>query len=140
MNKQIKVQVMIDEPVKKAWEAYTDPKHIVKWNHASDDWRCPHAENDLRVGGRFSARMESKDGSEGFDFGGKYTEVVPLKAIAYTMDGKDKRKAKITFEKVFDSTAVSVSFDPEDENPIEMQKGGWQAILDNYKKHVETRW
>ena len=136
--KQITVQVMIDEPVEKVWNAYTDPKHIVKWNHASDDWTCPHAENDLRVGGKFTSRMESKDGSEGFDFGGVYTAVVPHKLIAYTMDGKDKRKAKVEFESVFESTSVKVTFDPENENPIEMQKDGWQSILENFKKYTEA--
>lgn len=138
MAKQITVQVLVDEPIKKVWDAYTNPKHIVKWNFASSDWRCPSAENDLRVGGRFEARMESKNGDEGFDFGGKYTKVTPLKLIAYTMDGKDKRQATVKFEKVWESTGVTVSFDPEKINPVEMQKSGWQAILENFKEYTET--
>ena len=138
MKKQITVEVMVDEPVQKAWEAYTNPKHIVKWNHASDDWTCPRVENDLRVGGTFSSRMEAKDKSEGFDFGGTYTKVVPLELIEFTMgEGKDARKAKVEFQKVWESANVKVSFDPENENSIEMQRGGWQAILDNFKKYTE---
>jgi uncharacterized protein YndB with AHSA1/START domain len=137
-KKQITVQVLIDEPIKKVWEAYTNPKHIVKWNFASSDWRCPSAESDLRVGGRFEARMESKNGDEGFDFGGTYTKVVPLKQIAYTMDGKDNRKATVEFEKVWESTNIKVSFDPEKQNSIEMQREGWQAILENFKNYTEA--
>ncbi len=129
---------MVDAPIEKAWEAYTDPKHIVKWNHASDDWQCPHAENDLRVGGRFSSRMESKNGDEGFDFGGTYTEVEPKKAIAFTMsEGKTVRAARVEFEEVFESTSVKVSFDPENQNPIKMQREGWQSILNNFKDYAE---
>ena len=129
---------MIDEPVAKVWEAYTNPKHITQWNHASDDWHSPRAENDLRVGGRFASRMEAKDGSMGFDFGGVYTEVVLNKKIAYTMDGEDTRRVVATFEKVFeDSTAVTVTFDAETENSLEMQKDGWQSILNNFKEYVE---
>lgn len=137
MSKQITVQVMVDAPIEKVWDAYTNPKHIVKWNHASDDWKCPRAVNDLTVGGRFESRMESKDGEEGFDFAGTYTKVVPKKTIAYTMDGPDKRKATVAFEDVFESAEVTVRFDPEDENPIAMQKAGWQAILDNFKEYAE---
>lgn len=132
----ITVESPINEPVKKVWEAYTNPKHIVKWNHASSDWKCPHAENDLRAGGKFSIRMEAKDGSEGFDFEGTYDEVVPQEKIAYTMS--DGRKATIEFIPLGNSTHMKIVFDVENENPIEMQKQGWQAILLNFKEYVEN--
>lgn len=133
---QIIVESPINEPVEKVWEAYTNPKHIVKWNHASPDWACPRAENDLREGGGFSFRMEAKDGSAGFDFGGAYTQVVPLEKIAYTM--QDGRMATVEFIPIGNSTHLKISFDPEQENPIEMQQQGWHAILMNFKGYVEN--
>lgn len=135
MTQQITVQAKVEAPIEKAWEAYTKPEHITKWNHASDDWHCPRAENDLRVGGNFSSRMESKDGTIGFDFGGTYTEVIPMQKIAYTFGG---RNATVLFTPEGEGTVVTVSFDPEHENPIDMQFEGWQAILNNYKKHAES--
>ena len=125
----------MNEPVEKAWNAYNDPKHIVRWAFASDDWKAPRAENDLRVGGKFVTRMEAKDGSAGFDFSGVYDEVIPNKKIAYTMH--DGRKAEIIFEEMGNSTAIQIIFDAEDENSIEMQRKGWQAILENFKEHAE---
>ena len=133
---QITVETPINEPVEKVWEAYTNPKHIVKWNFATPDWKCPRAESDLRVGGRFVSRMEAKDGSEGFDFGGTYDEVVPHQKIAYTMG--DGRKATVEFEEFGNSTTVIITFDPEQVNPEEKQKDGWQAILENFKEYVES--
>lgn len=138
---QIIVESPINEPVEKVWDAYTNPKHIVKWAFASDDWCAPRADNDLRVGGKFVTRMEAKDGSAGFDFSGTYTKVVPNKMIAYTMDfknGETPRKAVIECIPIGNSTHVKIAFDPENENPIEMQKGGWQAILGNFKEYVEN--
>ena len=138
MTQQITVQAVVNAPVEKAWKVYTEPKHITQWNHASDDWHSPRAENDLRVGGRFTSRMEAKDGSIGFDFGGTYDEVVTKQRIAYTMDGDDKRKVLVTFTPEGEGTVVSVQFDPENENPLDMQLEGWQAILDNFKKYAES--
>jgi uncharacterized protein YndB with AHSA1/START domain len=143
MSEKISVQIIVNEPVEKVWEAYTNPKHIVHWNRASDDWKCPKAENDLRVGGKFMSRMESSNGSEGFDFSGTYTSVKQHETIAYTMDGEDpgqagERKVKIEFEEMGNSTAITVVFDPETINPIEMQRGGWQTILDNFKNYTEN--
>ena len=138
MTKQITVQTIINEPVEKVWKDYNDPKCITKWAFASDDWHAPSAENDLRVGGKFMTRMEAKDASEGFDFGGTYTKVVPNQTIAYRIDGEDMRKVKIEFEEMGNSTAITVVFDPENINPIEMQRGGWQAILENFKKYSES--
>jgi uncharacterized protein YndB with AHSA1/START domain len=132
---QITVSTTINEPIEKVWAAYTEPQHITKWAFADDSWHAPKAENDLRAGGRFLTRMEAKDGSIGFDFSGSYTEVMPHQKIAYTMD--DNRTAIIVFEELGNSTHIQVSFDPENENPIEMQKAGWQAILENFKKYAE---
>lgn len=137
MNKtKITVEAAIAADIKKVWDFYTTPKHITKWNFASDDWHCPKAENDLRVGGKLSSRMEAKDGSFGFDFEATYDEVVAQKKISYTMP--DGRQATTDFEDLGGRTKVTIIFDAENENPIEMQKGGWQAILDNFRKYVEA--
>jgi uncharacterized protein YndB with AHSA1/START domain len=138
MTEQITVETSINASREAVWDIFNDPKHIVKWNNASPDWHSPRAENDLRVGGTFNTRMEAKDGSQGFDFTGIYDEVVPLEKIAYTMSGADARKATVTFGDMGNNTHVIVSFDPENENPIEMQRAGWQAILDNLKAYVES--
>ncbi|PJZ48772.1 SRPBCC family protein [Leptospira saintgironsiae] len=135
-SKQINIQATIAADIKKAWEYYTDPKHIIHWNFATDDWQCPWAKNDLRPGGMYSARMEAKDGSFGFEFGAIYDTVVDQKNLAYTMG--DGRKATVNFENKDNETIVTVIFDPESTNPVEMQRGGWQAILDNYKKYTEA--
>ena len=131
----ITVENTVNAPVEKVWECWTKPEHITQWNNASDDWHTPHAENDLRAGGSFVSRMEAKDGSMGFDFGGVYDSVINNQYIAYTMD--DGRKVKITFTGNGDKTKVVESFEAENENSIEMQQGGWQAILDNFKKYAE---
>ncbi|MBK8363802.1 MAG: SRPBCC domain-containing protein [Bacteroidetes bacterium] len=119
----------------KAWDFYTKPEHIVKWNFASDDWQCPRATNDMRVGGKYSARMEAKDGSFGFDFEAVYDQIVPGEKFQYTMP--DGRLVNVEFEKNGNSTNVKVLFDAESVNSLELQKGGWQTILDNYKKYAE---
>lgn len=131
----ITVEAVIEAPVGKVWNLWTQPVHISKWNYASDDWHCPSAENDLRAGGRFVSRMEAKDGSAGFDFSGTYEEVKKHKHIAYTMD--DGRKVVIRFSGNGDKTRVAETFEPEDENSREMQREGWQAILDNFKEYAE---
>ncbi len=133
---QITVQSKVNAPVEKVWDYWNAPEHIMKWNSASPDWHTPKSENDLRVGGKFSARMEAKDGSFGFDFGGVYDEVVANERIAYTME--DGRKTQITFINHGDATEVIETFDAEGENPIEMQQAGWQAILDNFTKYTEA--
>jgi uncharacterized protein YndB with AHSA1/START domain len=133
----ITIKTTISATQEKVWKYWTIPEHIRAWAFASDDWKCPHAENDVQVGGTFLSRMQAKDRSTGFDFGGTYTEVTPLEYIAYTME--DGRKVTITFEKVGENeTKVIETFDPEDTNPLEMQQSGWQSILDNFKKHVES--
>jgi uncharacterized protein YndB with AHSA1/START domain len=137
MKKAITVENIVDAPAAKVWECWTAPEHITQWNHASDDWHSPHAENDVRKGGRFLFRMSAKDGSMGFDFTGTYGEVKPNQYLEYTMD--DGRKAQVNFTALGNQTRVVESFEAEDENSMEMQKGGWQAILDNFKKYAEQK-
>lgn len=132
----ITVEATVHAPVATVWESWTNPEHITKWNNASDDWHTPWAKNDLRVGGSFSSRMEAKDGSFGFEFGGVYDAVTTNELIAYTM--ADGRKVTVKFSAEGDATKVVESFDAENENPVEMQQMGWQAILDNFKKYTES--
>lgn len=132
---RITVQCSVKAPIAHVWDCWTKPEHITQWNHASDDWHCPAATNDLRVGGSFVATMAAKDGSVSFDFIGIYDEIIPLQSIAYHMP--DHRKVAITFRSIGDSTEVIEIFDPENEHPLEMQQAGWQMILDNFKKHAE---
>jgi len=122
-NNTITVEVLVNADLQTAWDRYTNPEYITKWNFASDDWECPSATNDIRTGGEFSSRMQAKDGSVGFDFGGVYDEVVPLKSIKYHLE--DERKIIITFEEIEGGVKVTTIFDPETENPLEMQEGGW---------------
>ena len=132
----ITIQTNVKAPVLKVWNYWTKPEHIIKWNQASDDWHTTRAENDLRVGGRFLARMEAKDGSFGFDFGGIYDEVKENEYIEYTIG--DGIKVKIIFTSQNDKTEIVETFEAENTNSLEMQKGGWQAILDNFKKYTEA--
>lgn len=137
MNKpSITVKNTVKAPVEKVWKYWTQPQHITQWNNASDDWHTPRAENDLRAGGKFSSRMEAKDGSMGFDFGGIYNEVRENEYIAYTLG--DERKVEIRFSGNGNETEIVETFEAEDTNPLEMQKSGWQAILDNFKNYTET--
>ena len=134
---KITVQSTIHAPITKVWNYWNEPEHIKQWNSASPDWHTPKSENDLRAGGRFTARMEAKDGSFGFDFGGVYDEVTTYEYISYTMD--DGRQTSITFTNDGgNETKVVETFDAEGQNPVEMQQAGWQAILDNFKKYVES--
>ncbi len=134
-NEKVIVEAIINASMSKVWQYWTEPMHIEKWNNASDDWHTPHAENDLRVGGKFLSRMEAKDGSFGFDFEGVYSEVIPFNKIKYGL--ADGREVETIFAENGETTKVITTFDAENENPIEMQKGGWQAILNNFKKYVE---
>lgn len=132
----ITVESTINAPVEKVWEYWTKPGHITQWNNASDEWHSPRAENDLRTGGSFVFRMEARDGSMGFDFSGVYDAVKENEYLEYTLG--DNRKVKITFSAQGDATYVTESFDAENTNPVELQRGGWQAILDNFKRYTET--
>lgn len=134
-NTKITVETTVNAPVEKVWKYWTEPEHIKRWNNASDDWHTPVCENDLRVGGKFLSRMEAKDGSFGFDFSGTYDEVKLYEAISYTIG--DGRKVKITFIGEGKETRIIETFDPEKTNSIDMQRQGWQAILDNFKKYIE---
>ena len=131
----ITVSVKIDASVEKVWNYFTQPKHIVNWNFANDDWHSPSAENDLTVNGLFKYNMAAKDGSFSFDFWGNYTQIETHKTIAYTMG--DGRKAILHFTENDNQTEVIEIFEPEGQNPEEMQQMGWQAILNNFKKYVE---
>jgi uncharacterized protein YndB with AHSA1/START domain len=135
-NTKITIEAEISANTKKVWDYYTNPKHITKWNFASDDWHCPDAENDLRVGGKLISRMESKEGSVGFDFEAVYDEVVDLKRIVYTI--ADGRKVKTEFNSQENKTKVTTTFEAESVNSIELQRTGWQSILNNFKKYVES--
>jgi uncharacterized protein YndB with AHSA1/START domain len=132
---KIKIQTIIPADKKKVWKFYTEPKHIVNWNFASDDWCCPSAENDMRVGGKFKARMEARDKSFGFNFEAMYNEIVEGEQFTYTME--DGREVNVFFELLDDATRVTVIFDAETENSEELQRDGWQSILNNFKRYVE---
>ena len=132
----VTVSTVINAPVAKVWEYWSKPEHITQWCSASDDWHAPKAENDLRTGGKFSTRMEAKDGSMGFDFGGVYDAVKNNEYIEYTMG--DGRKVQVSFAAKGNTTAIVEKFEAEEMNPVEMQRGGWQAILDNFKKYTES--
>jgi uncharacterized protein YndB with AHSA1/START domain len=131
----ITVTAHVRAPIERVWEAYVTPADIMAWNAASDDWHCPAARSDLRPGGVFVSRMEARDGSMGFDFEGIWTVVDPPRRLEYDFGG---RHAVVTFREVGDAVAVSVTFDPETEYPIEQQREGWQAILDRFARYVEN--
>ena len=131
----ITIEATINALVEKVWEFWTQPEHITLWNFASPDWHSPWAKRDLRVGGKFSSRMEAKDGSFGFEFEGVFTVVNLNKRIEYTMF--DNRKAIVVFENQANATRVIETFDAENINSIELQRGGWQAILNNFKEYAE---
>jgi uncharacterized protein YndB with AHSA1/START domain len=133
---KITVETTVNATAEKVWNFFNAPEHIIKWGSPSPDWHTTKAENDLRAGGNFLYRMEAKDGSFGFDFGGVYDEVKTNRLIAYTMG--DDRKVKIIFTKEGNAIKVVETFEAETQNPIEQQQTGWQAILDNFKKYTET--
>ncbi|MEI5986263.1 MULTISPECIES: SRPBCC family protein [Sphingobacterium] len=136
-TQKVKVQSAINAPLKKVWEAYNNPEDIVNWNQASPDWHCPSSENDLRVGGKFKNKMAAKDGSFEFDFEGTYTEVTPYNSLSYVLG--DERTADVRFSESNGQTLVDVLFDAEGTNPVDMQREGWQAILNSFKDYVENK-
>lgn len=131
----ITIETTVNAPIEKVWKVWNAPEHITKWATATDEWHTPRAENDLRVGGKFLSRMEAKDGSAGFDFTGTYDEVKPHQTIAYTMS--DGRKVRVTFTSTGKSVKIVETFEAETENPLELQRQGWQTILNNFKAYVE---
>lgn len=134
-NNKIKVETLVPLPVEKVWKLWNTPEHITRWNFASLDWHSPTATNDLQQGGKFSYRMEAKDGSEGFDFEGQYEEVVENKLIKYRLG--DGREVEVVFKPVDNATYIEETFEAESENSEEMQRQGWQAILENFRKYAE---
>ncbi|GGH71362.1 uncharacterized protein YndB with AHSA1/START domain [Filimonas zeae] len=132
----ITVSALVNAPVEKVWDVWFTPEHITQWNAASDDWHTPTATVNLRTGGTFTSRMEAKDGSFGFDFSGTYDVVKTHEHVSITMG--DGRKWTVDFTAQGDSTLVTEAFEAESTNPIEMQRGGWQAILDNFKNYTES--
>ncbi|MEX6688494.1 SRPBCC family protein [Danxiaibacter flavus] len=136
MSNKITISATVNADIKKAWDYYTNPEHITKWNFADPSWHCPSASNDMKVGGKYAARMEAKDGSFGFDFEATYNEIVNGENFTYTMP--NGRKVNVAFKEDGNQTDVDVTFDPEDQHPLEFQKNGWQAILNNYKQYTET--
>lgn len=136
MATAISIQTTVNAGRSKAWTCMTRPEHITQWNFASPEWWCPSASMELVVGGKFSWRMEAKDGSMGFDFGGTITAFEDGNSLEYELE--DGRKVQIEFKEVNGQTTIMETFEPEDQNPIEMQRAGWQAILDNFKKHCES--
>ena len=135
MSTKITVTATINSDIKKVWDYYTNPTHIVKWNFADPSWHCPKASNELKVGGKYFARMEAKDGGFGFNFEAIYDEIEMGQSFAYSFAD---RTVTVNFKDLENQTEITVIFDPESENPIEMQKSGWQAILNNFKDYTET--
>ncbi len=135
MSTAIKIQTTVSKDPQTTWDCYTLPEHIVNWNFASEDWHCPEAENEMTVGGKYRARMEAKDGSFGFDFEGVYQHIKPGESFGYQLE--DGRNIEVIFKPQGDSTEVTVTFDADEQNPIDMQRNGWQAILDNFQKYTE---
>lgn len=133
----ITVEVTVLLPVDKAWELWSAPEHITRWNFASDDWHCPSADNTLKAGEHFTWRMEAKDGSAGFDFSGTYEKVIPHEQIVYRLD--DGRKAIIDFTDLGGTTQVTETFEAEEKHSLDLQRNGWQAILNNFGKYAETK-
>ena len=133
-TEKITVEALINADKRTVWNKYTTPEHITQWNFAHPSWHCPAASNDMSIGGRYSARMEARDGSFGFDFEATYTDINLENSFTYEFGG---RLATISFAEQNSSTLLTITFDPETENPLDMQRDGWQAILDNFKQYVE---
>jgi uncharacterized protein YndB with AHSA1/START domain len=135
LKETITVETLVNATIEKVWTFWTKPEHITQWNNASEDWHTTRAENDLRIGGKFLSRMEAKDGSFGFDFEGIYTDIITNEKISYTL--LDDRKVTITFSPIKNGVQITETFEAETENKLELQKLGWQAILNNFKKYLE---
>ena len=133
---KITVETIVAAPIDRVWQAYTNPDDIRQWNAASDDWHTTAATVDLREGGHFASRMEAKDGSAGFDFAGTYTKIVPHERIEYEFGD---RTAQVEFTQLPQGVQVRVTFDAETTFSPEQQRQGWQAILDNFARHVQGK-
>lgn len=135
MATKVNIHATVAAPREKVWACYTEPEHITKWNFAADDWQCPSASNDMRVGGKYTARMEAKDGSFGFDFEAIYNAIDPGHSFTYTIP--DGRVVDVVFSDNGSNTDVAITFDAESVNPVELQQAGWQSILNNFKEYTE---
>ena len=134
---QVIVQTEVNQPIEQVWDLFTSPKHIVNWNFAHESWECPSASNDLQVGGQLQSRMQAKDGSFGFDLIGIYDEIKEQQSLKYHLE--DGRNVEVIFENLSgDKTRITENFDPENQNPVDLQKDGWQAILNNFKTYSES--
>ncbi len=136
MKQLVTVQIDVSATIQKAWDFLTDPQHIIQWNFASTEWECPSASHELKVGGALNYKMAAKDGTMGFDYKGTFTEIKPKELLEYTLD--DGRKVSIRFREDNEMTSITESFEVEDENTLEMQRQGWQAILENFKTYIES--
>ncbi len=136
-TQKVMVEAQIALPIQKVWDAYNTATDIMQWNSPDPSWHCPSSENDLRIGGKFKNRMEAKDGSFGFDFEGTYDKVVALQGFSYTLS--DGRQAITNFTEESGNTKITIWFDPENQNPVDFQKQGWQSILDNFVKYVTNK-
>jgi uncharacterized protein YndB with AHSA1/START domain len=132
----ITLETEIDATLEHVWKCFNQPEHVTQWNFAADDWHCPKASNNVIAGGEFNYTMAAKDGSFEFDFQGTYKEVTPLKELKIVLG--DGRNMEVTFTQMGEKTKVTETFDPENENPREMQQMGWQMILNNFKKYAEA--
>lgn len=133
---KITIHATISAGIQKVWNYYTQPEHITKWNFASPDWHCPSASNDMRIGGKYTARMEAKDGSFGFEFEATYSEITENQKFVYIMP--DGREVSVSMNEDNHLTDITICFDAETENPVDLQRAGWQAILNNFKNYVEN--
>lgn len=133
---KITIHATISAGIQKVWNYYTQPEHITKWNFASPDWHCPSASNDMRIGGKYTARMEAKDGSFGFEFEATYSEITENQKFVYVMP--DGREVSVSINEDNHLTNITVCFDTETENPVDLQREGWQAILNNFKNYAEN--
>ncbi len=136
-TEKITVETSVKGPIERVWEYFTDPGHITHWYHATDDWHAPSAENDLREGGTFRTTMAAKDGSHSFDFEGEYTIVKKYERIEFRL--LDNRMVAITFSKQGDEIRITETFEAESQNSLELQRLGWQSILDHFKKYAESQ-
>lgn len=136
MSQKITIQQVVHQPIQKVWEMFNAPEHMTKWNFADESWHCPYAQNNLTVGGKLFSRMEARDGSFGFDYTGTYEVIEHHKKIVYRLD--DGRGVQTDFDSLGNDTRITITFDAEKENPIEMQSAGWNAILGNFKKYAES--
>ena len=133
-SEKITISAIVSSDKDKTWDYYTNPEHITNWNFADPSWHCPSASNDMSIGGKYLARMEARDGSFGFDFEAYYSSINPGESFTYEFA---ERQVSVVFNVHDNGTEVIVSFDPETENPIELQRNGWQAILNNFKNYTE---